>query len=523
MVTEYKVWVKLFPLGYTLTTKTKYMKMKNFPLIFALFALLFSSCSKDDEVLEQDLTSKNPEETEGTTENMELEVEDFIYAGMNEIYLYKADVPVLADDYFATEDERFDFLAGFTTPENLFESLKSNDDRFSFMTDDYEALEDRFNGISSSTAGMEFGLGRITGTNNLFGYLQYIIPNTSAAEAGLTRGTVFTEINGQKMTLNNLESLLDNDSFTINIGKVEDGTLVLTDKTATLNQSTYTENPVHVVKTIDLNGKKVGYLMYNSFIANFDDELNQAFGELKSAGVTELVLDLRYNGGGNVETAIDLASMITGQFNGQVFMREQWNEDYQAYFEANDPERLTQLFDSTIRNGETINSLNLSKVYVLTTESTASASELIINGLDPYINVVQIGENTTGKFQASVTLYDSEDFTKDTEVNENHTYALQPLVLKSANVNGKSDYVNGLSPDVEVSENINNLGTLGDPEEPFLKIALNHIQGISISAVTSAQQKSRESNLKIVGDGDMFQPDYQRMYLDKVPDILRRN
>ena len=497
------------------------MKMKNFPLLFAFFALIFTSCSKDDEILEQNLTSTNPEETEGTNENTELEVEDFIYAGMNEIYLYKADVPVLADEYFATEDEKFDFLAGFTSPENLFESLKSNSDRFSFMTDDYEALEDRFNGVSSSTAGMEFGLGRISGTNNLFGYLQYVIPNTSAAEAGLTRGTVFTEINGQKMTLNNIQSLLDNDSFTINIGKVEDGTLVLTDKTASLSQSSYTENPVHLVKTLDLNGKKVGYLMYNSFIANFDDELNLAFAELKSQGVTELVLDLRYNGGGNVETAIDLASMITGQFNGQVFMREQWNEEYQAYFEANEPERLTQLFDNTIRNGQVINSLNLSKVYVLTTESTASASELIINGLEPYIDVVQIGEATTGKFQASVTLYDSEDFSKK-GVNKNHTYALQPLVLKSANVNGKSDYVDGLFPDVEISENISNLGTLGDPEEPFLKVALNHIQGITISAATSAQQKSKEDNLKILGDGDMFEPDYQRMYLDKVPDILRR-
>lgn len=495
------------------------MKMKNFPLLFTFFALLFTSCSKDDEVLEQNLTSENPDEK---VEARELEVEEFIYAGMNEIYLYKADVPVLADDYFNNDDEKLDFLEGYSSPESLFEDLKSSSDRFSFMTDDYEALEDRFNGVSSSTAGMEFGLGRISNTNYLFGYLQYIIPNTPAAEAGLTRGTVFTEINGQKLTLNNLESLLNSSSITINIGKVEDGTLVLTDQTVTLNHASYTANPVHVVKTLDVNGKKVGYIMYNSFIANFSDELNLAFGELKSQGVTELVLDLRYNGGGNVDTAIDLASMITGQFYGQVFMREQWNEKYQAYFEANEPERLTQLFDNTIRTGQAINSLNLSKVYVLTTESTASASELIINGLEPYIDVIQIGEPTTGKFQASVTLYDSEDFTKSTPVNKNHKYALQPLVLKSANVNGKSDYVDGLFPDFQISENINNLGVLGDPEEPFLKAALDHIRGMNFSASATAQQKSQESRLKIVGDGSMFEPDYQRMYLDEVPAILKR-
>ncbi|WP_245583413.1 S41 family peptidase [Salinimicrobium terrae] len=495
--------------------------MKNFPLLITLFALILTSCSKDDEVLEENTSSKNLGET---TEVSELEVEEFIYAGMNEIYLYKADVPVLADNYFGTENEKLDYLAGSGSPESLFKSLKFTNDRFSFMTDDYKALEDRFNGVSSSTAGMHFGLGQISGTNNLFGFLQYIIPNTPAAEAGLTRGTVFTQINGQKMTSNNLETLLDSDSFTINIGKVEDGTLVLTDETVTLHQASYTANPIHMVKTLDVDGKKVGYLMYNSFIGNFDDELNLAFGELKNQGVEELILDLRYNGGGDVVSAVDLASMITGQFEGKVFMQEKWNDTYQAYFEEHKPERLLNLFDDEIRTGAKINSLGLLKVYVLATASTASASELIINGLDPYINVVHVGENTTGKFQASVTLYDSEDFSKDKEINKNHTYALQPLVLKSANANGISDYINGLDPDVELSENINNLGTLGDPNEPLLQAALNHIRGISqISAADAGQQKKAESNLKIIGDGEMFEPHYQRMYLDKVPDILRRN
>ena len=493
--------------------------MKNFLLPIALFILLFTSCSKDDEVLEDTNSVKNPKET---TESNELEVEDFIYSGMNDIYLYKANVPVLADNYFSTEGDKLDYLAESGSPESLFKNLTSSSDRFSFMTDDYNALEDSFNGVSSSTAGMNFGLGQISNTNNLFGFLQYVIPNTPAAEAGLTRGTVFTEINGQKITLNNLESLLDSDSFTINIGKVEDGSLVLTGETVTLNYASYTANPVHLVKTFDVDGTKVGYLMYNSFIGNFDDELNQAFGQLKSEGVEELVLDLRYNGGGDVDSAVDLASMITGQFKGEVFMQEMWNDTYQTYFEENAPERLLNLFDNKIRTGESINSLNLSKVYVLATAGTASASELIINGLEPYIDVVQIGENTTGKFQASVTLYDSEDFTKDTEINKNHTYALQPLVLKSANAEGKSDYIHGLEPDVEISENINNLGILGDPDEPFLKAALNHIKGISQIAADAGPYKKAESHLKIVGDGEMFKPNYQRMYLNKVPDILRR-
>jgi carboxyl-terminal processing protease len=496
------------------------MTMKNLPLwTVAIFTIIFSSCSKDDEIFEKDATTLNPKEEKAETAN--LEIEEFIYSGLNEIYLYKADVPVLADSYFDNDTERNDFLVKYNTPEALFDDLLSSQDRFSFITDDYQELEDSFGGISSSTAGMKFGLGRITDSNNIFGFLQYVIPGTSAAEAGLTRGTIFTEINGQKLTFNNIYSLLDADSFTINTGYVEGGTIKLTDKTVTLTHTSYAANPVHLVKTLEVEGgQKIGYLMYNSFIANYDDELNAAFAQLKSEGITQLVLDLRYNGGGSVESAVDLASMITGQFEGQVFMKEQWNEKYQAYFEKNDPERLLNRFNNKIRTGETINSLNLSKVYVLTTGSTASASELIINGLEPYIDVVQIGETTTGKFQASVTLYDSEDFSKD-GISKNHTYAMQPLVLKSANAAGKSDYVNGLNPDVNLTENLSNLGTLGDPQEPLLQAAINDMLGKAQKAPGSQEKRAAE-NFRMVGESGMNKAGYQEMFIDKVPDIIRR-
>lgn len=493
--------------------------MKNLPLwTVAVFTFLLSSCSKDDEILDQNLSSTNPDEE--TAETADLEVEQFIYGGLNEIYLYKSDVPVLADAYFDSEVEKNEFLEGFATPESLFDDLLSSQDRFSFITDDYKALEDSFDGISSSTAGMKFGLGRISGSNNIFAFLQYVIPGTSAAEAGLTRGTIFTEVNGQKLTLNNFSSLMSADSFTINIGYVENGSLKMTDQTVTLTHNSYSANPVHLIKVINVEGKKIGYLMYNSFIANYDDELNEAFAQLKSEGISDLILDLRYNGGGSVESAVDLASMITGQFNGEIFMKEQWNEKYQKYFEQNDPERIINRFNTKIRTGAGINSMNLSRVYVLTTGSTASASELIINGLEPYIDVVQVGETTTGKFQASVTLYDSEDFSKD-GINKNHTYAMQPLVLKSANALGKSDYVNGLNPDVELSENLSNLGTLGDPQEPLLRAAINHILGKPQQAATSQEKRATE-NFRVVGESGMDKIIYQKMYLDNVPDVLTR-
>lgn len=486
-------------------------------IIFSLLSLAFISCEKENEELINNITE--PEETEENqaTSNEEPEIEGFIYRGMNDIYLYKAQVPSLANNFFSSEEEKYEFLNKYNSPEALFDALTYSEDRFSFITDDYNALEDRFDGVSSSTAGMEFGLGRISNSNNVFGFIRYIIPGTSASAEDLERGMIFTEVNGQKLTLNNYVSLLEADNLTINIGEVQNGSIVLSDETAELSRSPYTENPVHLSKVLNLEGQKVAYLMYNSFTANFDDELNAAFAEFKAEGIDDLVLDLRYNGGGSVVSAVDLASMITGQFEGEIFLKEQWNKDYQDSFEANNPEQLLNRFDAKIRSGAAINSLNLNRVYVLTTNSTASASELIINGLDPYIDVIQVGETTTGKFQASVTLYDSPNFSKS-NANENHTYALQPLVFKSANANGKTDYINGLPPRVEISENLENMGELGDPTEPLLEAALNHMLGKAQKQASPAERKAAE-RFKTIGESGMNEPGFQRMYIDELPSL----
>ncbi|WP_373057494.1 S41 family peptidase [Zunongwangia sp. H14] len=500
--------------------------MRSIKLLISLLllGLSFTSCTKDTEIPEDTLAETSGENSGNPEENLleaeDIEIEEFIYSGMNDIYLYKADIPQLANDYFASDAEEAGFLRNYGSPEGLFEDLVSSRDRFSFLTDDYISLEESFEGISSSTAGMEFGLGSISGTNNIFAFLRYVVPNTPAAEAGLTRGTVFTEVNGQKLTINNFSDLLDADSFTINIGRIENSSIIMTDETAELSRSEYTENPVFLAKTLEVEGEKIGYLMYNSFIGDFDDELNAAFANFKAEGITNLVVDLRYNGGGSVESAVDLASMITGQFEGDVFMKEQWNEEYQSYFEAQQPESLINRFDSRIRTQESINSLHLSKVYILTSASTASASELVINGLKPYINVVQIGETTTGKFQASVTLYDSPDYSRE-NANENHTYAIQPLVFKSANADGKSDYLDGLEPDVTLAEDLNDLGILGEASEPLLEAAINDILGKAQVTRKSEFSMKAGRDFTPVGESGMNKPGYQRMFIDKLPVIMR--
>ncbi|TDN86346.1 C-terminal processing protease CtpA/Prc [Salegentibacter sp. 24] len=492
------------------------MKINKLFAILALSAFCLTSCEKDDEALND--TVSETEKNSKTEQASEYEVEQFIHKGMNELYLYKSEVPELADSYFVKDSERNEFLASFGSPKKLFDAILFSQDRFSFITDDYISLEERFEGISSSTAGMKYGLGQISGTDNIFGFLQYIIPGTSAHESGLTRGTVFTEVDGVKLTMDNFSALLDKNSLSINLGEIQNGAIVMSDKTITLHHSQYTANPVHIAKTLNVEGQKVGYLMYNSFVADFDDELNAAFGQFKAEGVTALILDLRYNGGGSVESAVDLASMITGQFEGEVFMKEHWNKNYQDHFEKNNPERLVNRFNPEIRTTEAINSLHLSRVYVLTSGKTASASKLVINGLEPYINVIQIGETTTGKFQASVTLYDSPDFSRN-GANENHKYAIQPLVFKSSNVEGKSDYVNGLPPDVVYAENLNELGVLGETSEPLLKAALNHLLGKAQETKTASDKRTSEK-FKTIGESGMNSPIYQKMFTDKLPPAL---
>src|SRR5690606_23779698 len=187
------------------------------------------------------------------------------------------------------------------------------------------------------------------------------------------------------------------------------------------------------------------------------------FGMFKTEAVTDLIIDLRYNGGGSVKTATYLASMITGQFNNQVFYTEHWNPELQEHFEQTEPGRLTGKFVSSMDGGTTLNSLNLSRVFILTTANTASASELVINGLNPYIEVIHVGGTTTGKFQASSTFYDAPapNFRRN-EASNAHYYAIQPLIFTTANANGETGFIDGLSPDIEIFEDFSNLGILGN-------------------------------------------------------------
>ncbi|WP_019038394.1 S41 family peptidase [Psychroflexus tropicus] len=468
------------------------MKVSRLLLVSLVITLGFSSCQDD-----RDDNINNINDLANQTN-----IKDFIWKGMNTFYVYKSDAPDLANDRFESSDEYRSFLESIESPVDFFFSLLADQDRFSFIVSDYVTLELNQDGISLSN-GMAFGLVQFTGTTTVFGFVRYVIPGSPAESAGLERGMIFTSIDGIEFTPDtNFGQLLAPDSYTIGLAEFQGNELVNLDEEVNLAKIQLTENPIFEHKVIDADGQSVGYLMYNNFRTPFNSELNGIFADFKAQGVTELVLDLRYNSGGSIETCKDLSSMITGQFQGEVFAQQLFNDNFET-------ENL--IFDNQISTGENINSLNLSRVFVLTSGASASASELLINALNPYIDVVQIGTTTEGKFEGSATLYDSPNFLRD-NVSLEHTYAIQPLILRTANKVGFTDFFAGLPPDIEQQENFSDLGVIGDPNETLLNRAL---QEISPGFQPSSSQESKWlRTIEHLGENQMNSPTYQRMYLE---------
>lgn len=478
--------------------------MKNLKFAFLMvFTLSFISCFEDRD---DTLISAS-------------EINDFVWKGMNAVYLYKGEILDLANDRFSSNEAYATYLNSFYQPEDLFESVihqRATVDRFSWITNDYIALEQLLSGVSKSN-GLKYYSFTAPGSADKILVIRQVIPNSVADDLNLQRGQFITQIDGITLTENNINTLLDQETYTLHFADYNtNGTEDTTDDTFTSNNTTvnltkvpFTENPVHQTAIIDVDGEKLGYLLYNAFNPNFNNQLNTAFAEFQSNNVQHLVIDLRYNPGGSVNTATLLGSMVTGQFNDQVFSKLVYNSDQQ---QANTNFNFTNNFD-----GSAINHLNLSKVYVLTTGLSASASELIINSLRSYIDVIHIGDTTVGKSQASITIYDSPDFSPQ-NINPSHNYAMQPLVAISINKNDEIVPASGIVPLIPVSENALNLGQFGAVNEPLLAAAIADIQGLGRMSTTL------ENEVILVKDEDSYNTLKNEMYIDNafVPSIFKK-
>lgn len=439
---------------------------------------------------------------QGDTEVTASEEKQFVWNGLNTWYFWQGDVPDLSDTKDDNAEDFSAFLNQFNTEEDLFDHLIYREDDFSWFIPDYEVRLAQRTGTSKSF-GFRFQLVWLTeARERLFGYVQYVVPDSPADQAGLQRGDIFNRINGQELNGNNYLNLLDNETYDIGFAALDGDNLESLNESANVTAVTLQENPIHKVEVIETDNATVGYLMYNAFRFNFHTELNDAFGVFKNAGIDELVLDMRYNGGGALVTSAILAGLISGfeESSDRPFARLTYNNK-QSVENQTFPffDRLLEYSDDGEFLGDDtpMNQLSMNRLYVLVTGRTASASETLINGLEPYgIEVILIGEKTVGKDEGSITVYDApvhnyapSGAAEREDINPNHKRAMQPIVFKIVNSDGRA-YPNGFIPDIPAVEraNVENLKPLGDPEEQFLAAALQHIENGFVPAKLLAEE-----------------------------------
>lgn len=473
------------------------MKLKY--LFNALFlTLVFISCSRDDN------------NDSGSTTKPD-EINNFVWKAMNSWYYWQPNVPNLADSFDDNQTTYANFLNG-KTPDRLFYSLlyqRGTIDRFSWIENNNEVVYSSKIAEVEKSGGFDIGIYPKDNTNTTaVALVNYVVPNSPAALAGLKRGDVITKVNGSALTLNNSE-LLYNNQVTVTLAatvQLTSAGLITTDKTSSISitQADIDENPIAYYEKKVYGTKNIGYLVFNAFKADYNDELNAAFAQMKADGINELVLDLRYNGGGSLETAVALAGMINGNYSGSPYVFLDFNNKHNSEdgfdYLSNQVNTYSLVNNRPEKSGtQTINSLNLTKVYVLVNFQTASASELTVQCLKKYVNVVTIGYDTVGKFVGSITLYDSpaQDYTSYTNRNTKHNWQLQPITFSYYN---KDKDVNPefITPNYEVNPYsiFNNLTAFGDVRDPFLKKALELITGQSFRMGNTTNSSFENKNLQ---------------------------
>jgi len=369
-----------------------------------------------------------------------------------------------------------------------YNSATKEGDRFSWIQENYVELLNALKGVTPRDLGFEYYTG-----NNYY-LIVYVKPNTSAASAGIKRGQHIIMVDNIRVSEGGNNPLAQGkSSYTLTVYDPEDDSTKDIKINVELN---YAENPIHFYKTIPLTGnKKAGYMVYNQFTSDkgdnsysYDKELVNIFNGFISENVTDIVLDLRYNGGGSMLSATYLASaLVPNRDVNNIFSKNKFNQkiDEDLKKESNYDSYINDRFVNEIGSGRvnrvTIPTLGThikskgGKLYILTGSYTASASELIINGLMPYMgnDIILIGRTTYGKNVGSISLYEEKD--------AHNKWGMQPIVLQTFNANDESDYYEGFTPLVENQynefEDDTRLKPLGDSDEILLATAIADITG----------------------------------------------
>jgi carboxyl-terminal processing protease len=351
--------------------------------------------------------------------------------------------------------------ASFDSPEAYLEAVRFRplDSTFSYITS--RAANDAFYSDSQF-----IGFGLSTSLDGVEMRITQVFADSPASEAGLARGDRIVEIGGRAVA-----ELVESGEIGGAFGPSEIGVetdVVLMDRSgagrsAHMIKRLVTIPTVSLTRVYTVAGRRVGYIFFRNFVQPSFEALDQAFAELAADGVDELVLDLRYNGGGLVSVAQHLASYIGGLRTEGLVFAEYFHNDRNTF-----RNRILR-FDSKPQP------LRLDRLIVVTTKGSASASELVINALRPFMPVVVIGGTTYGKpvGQYGITFCD---------------LLLAPVSFALRNADGQGDFFDGFAPDCPAPDDADH--QLGDPEEGSLKEALTFAATGACSAPAASRLKT---------------------------------
>lgn len=444
----------------------------------AAASLGFGSCSDDDDSHTPFHDYTDPG---SSISDVTVEANRFVSDAMSDYYYWVDEMPDL--DYTKQPDT-----------EDFFYDLLSSKDRFSYISSDADATLGNFQG-QYTDFGWEFLLSFLSSNKDtVVAIISYVYDDSPAAAAGVKRGDVVFAVDGTVMTAANFRTLFSSaSSGNFSAFRVEDKQLNTVSYAMTAAQ--ITKNPVAVTNVFTQpDGSKVGYLFYTSYSYAFNSDLIAAFKNFKEEGVTDIVLDLRYNTGGDLDALSCLVDMLAPASAVEAkseYLYYEFNKTLQS-----DPAYSREATGLHFSTDPGVN-LDLSKLVVLVGSDTYSASEATIWALKPYLDVKLIGTTTGGK-NSMMYVMSPADFTfaqtgKPYYSSSINNWLIMPIVAIYKNATGETFDTSrgyGLSPDFEVAD-LSELLTvgakqIGDPEENLLSAALSYLANGTVPSNKSA-------------------------------------
>ena len=402
-----------------------------------------------------------------------LKVNEFIYEGLRSEYLWENTINWNAIDFRKEKDSHA-----------FFKRLIYKDDRWTSLTDNAEAWNQGFAGIST-TYGFDLRFSYIGQTEELVAIVRYVYPGTPADRAGIRRGDLLLKLNGGPITVKNYADFYDKPTIVVNKGILKDKTLTAEPVGVAMTAVEMYQDPILKDTVINKDGHRVGYLCYSDYTERSTAELIKVFTRFKTAGVTDVVLDLRYNGGGYVSTARALCSILAPEAamkKKERFLFKLWNENYMNHWKSEG--RNDELYETFV---DTLGiNMNLNRLYILTGKGTASASELTLTGLTPYMDVVQIGDTTHGKFCGGIVLMPKHLWWDKSAsyYQEIKNWGMYVMIYKFSNKRN-DEFPRGFAPKYVVKEYLLELYPFGDERDPLLGKALELITGKQVAKARS--------------------------------------